>query len=70
MENLNISDFEIERDNLHQNLLNYEICTEDELALVISINGYTIDSMNSILYSRTGYRSWDQFSEIFLEEEE
>lgn len=30
--------------------------TEDELQLVTSINGYSIESLNDVLYVRTGYR--------------
>lgn len=30
--------------------------TEDELQLVVAINGYSIESLNDVLYVRTGYR--------------
>ena len=47
-------------DKLYDYLLEYNICTEDELALVTSINGTNINTLESILYSRTGYRSLEQ----------
>ncbi len=34
--------------------------TEEELCLVTSINGTSLESMESVLYCRTGYRSLDQ----------
>ena len=40
------------------------IATEDELRLVTSINGTNEDSFNSVLYSRTGYRSLEQLKEM------
>ena len=36
---------------------------EKEISLVCSINGTNEDSLNSILYSRTGYRDIEQIKE-------
>ena len=41
-------------------LLQYNIATENELKLVTTINGYNIDSLNDILYARTGLRDIEQ----------
>lgn len=41
-------------------IIELEIATEDELTLVTSINGYNIDSLNDIIYVRTGYRDIEQ----------
>ena len=41
-------------------LSQYDIATEKELQLVTTINGYNIDSLNDILYARTGLRSIEQ----------
>lgn len=38
--------------------------TEDEISLVCSINGTNEDSLNAILYSRTGYRDLEQIKEM------
>ena len=46
-------------------LIDYEIATEDELRLVTSINGYSQDTMEAVLYSRTGYRDFDQWIEEY-----
>lgn len=41
-------------------LIDNGIATAEEIDLVIKINGYTIESLNDILYVRTGYRSIEQ----------
>ena len=46
---------------LWDNLLEYGLATEEELQLVTSINGSSIQSLESVLYVRTGYRDWEQF---------
>ena len=50
-------------------LIDYEIATEDEIKLVTSINGTNLDTFESILYSRTGYRSLDQIKECEEDDE-
>ena len=52
------------QNELYDYLTDYEIATEDEIALVCSINGTNLDSLESILYSRTGYRSLEQIQEM------
>ena len=51
-----------EINQLHDYLINHVIATDDEISLVTSINGYSLDSLESILYSRTGYRSLNQIT--------
>ena len=46
-------------------LLDTGIATEEELQLVTDINGYSIETLNDVLYARTGYREEEQ-----LEDEE
>ena len=38
------------------------IATEAELQLITSINGYSIDTLNDVLYARTGYRDYEQYT--------
>lgn len=47
-------------------LVNNGIATDDELQLITSINGYNIDTLNDVIYVRTGYRD----IETLLEEDE
>lgn len=51
------------RDKLWDYLLECGICTENELCLVTSIMGSSEDTLEAILYSRTGYRSLEQIKE-------
>lgn len=41
-------------------ILTNNIATEDELDLVTDINGYNEEALNEIIYSRTGYRDYEQ----------
>ena len=44
-------------------LVNYELATESTLQLVTRLNGYTLETMEDVLYALTGYRSYEQFME-------
>lgn len=41
-------------------LVDMEIATDEELQLVTSINGYNIDSLNDVIYVRTGCHDIEQ----------
>lgn len=41
-------------------LVDMEIATDEELQLVTSINGYNIDTLNDVIYARTGYHDIEQ----------
>ena len=41
----------------------YGIATKEELELVTSINGYNEDTLNDVVYVRTGYRDIYQLFE-------
>ena len=41
-------------------LVDMGIATDEELQLVTSINGYNIDTLNDIIYVRTGYHDMEQ----------
>lgn len=47
--------------NYYHDLIDYSIATEEEIDLVTSINGMSIETLNDILYVRTGYRNWYQY---------
>lgn len=40
-------------------LINHCVCTEDEVLLVSDINGYSDETLEDILYARTGYSDFD-----------
>lgn len=44
-------------------LIENGIATEEEIILVMDINGRSEKTINDILYARTGYRSIEQYIE-------
>ena len=52
-----------ETEKLWDYLIEYEVATEAELCLITSINGTNLESLESVLYCRTAYRSLDQILE-------
>ena len=55
---------------LYDNIVEHCLATVDEIKLVISINGYNEESLNSIIYARTGYHDWNQYQECELSDKE
>lgn len=51
----------MDKDEAWDTLLMLDV-SEDTLQIVTSINGYSMDTMNDILFAKTGYRSFDQIS--------
>lgn len=49
--------------NLWDYLVNNSIATQEELELVTSINGYSVDTLNDVIYARTGYHNLEQLQE-------
>lgn len=54
---------DVQFDLLWDNLRDYMIATEEEMSLVCCINGESVETLEDILYVRTGYRDWQQFQE-------
>jgi len=48
-------------------LVEYQIATKEELALITNINGYNEQSLNDVIYARTGYRDIEQLQEAYNE---
>ena len=44
-------------------IVNYELATDSTLQLVTRLNGYTLETLEDVLYALTGYHSYDQFME-------
>ena len=44
-------------------IVSFGIATEEELDLVTKIAGYTIEVLDNVVYTRTGYRDIEQFLE-------
>ena len=56
-------------EELYDYLVEFDIATEEEIGLVCSINGTNLESLESILYVRTGYRSLEQLGEMEEDDE-
>lgn len=39
------------------------IATNSEMVLVTTLNGYRLDVLESVLFVRTGYRTFEQYAE-------
>ena len=50
-------------DTIWDAIIEYGIATEKELELVTAINGYNEDTLNDVVYVRTGYRDIYQLFE-------
>ena len=46
-------------------IIDYGVATEDEVRLVCQIDGWNIESLNSIIFARTGYRDIDSYLDEF-----
>ena len=45
-------------------ILEYGIANEEELKLVTNINGYNLETLNDIIYVRSGYEDMEQYIEM------
>ena len=48
-------------------LIEYGVATQEELELITCINGYNMDTMNSVIYARTGYQNIEQIQDEIAE---
>lgn len=48
---------------LFDRIVELNIATEDELDLITGINGYSLETLNNVIYYRTGYRDIEQVEE-------
>ena len=56
---------EITFDTAYDMLTEYAGVSEDTIAVVTSINGSSLDTLQDILFTVTGYRTFDQYGEEF-----
>ena len=59
-----MSCFDKDFNEMYDYLVLYDIATDKEINLVCCINGSSIDTLNDILYAKTGYRSLEQIQEM------
>lgn len=44
-------------------LIDLEIATKEELTLITHINGYSMESLDGVVYTRTGFNTVEQLKE-------
>lgn len=47
----------------YDKIIELEIATEEELQLITYINGYNYETLNDVIFARTGYRDLYQILE-------
>lgn len=52
-----------EESKLYDWLINNNIASEETLRIITDINGYSLQTLNDVLYAVTGYRSKEQYEE-------
>lgn len=52
-------------DKLWDRIVNAGIATEDTLKIVTAINGYTVETLNDVIYAVSGLRNWKQYRETY-----
>ena len=65
MKGYNIMDKKV--DEVWDLLIEYGVATQEELELITCINGYNIDTLNDVIYARTGYRDIEQVQDEIAE---
>ena len=65
MKGYNIMDKKV--DEVWDLLIEYRVATQEELELITCINGYNIDTLNDVIYARTGYRDIEQVQDEIAE---
>ena len=61
---------EITKDFLWDYLVEQGVATEEELRLISDINGFSIETLNDVIYARTGYRDYYQLADIEEEQQQ
>lgn len=51
-------------------IVKYGIATDSEIDLVTDINGNSIETLNNIIYARTGYRDIESYEESEFDDDE
>lgn len=63
-----LTDSDKQYNELWDLIIDNNIATEDELKLISYINGWRLETLEDVLYVRTGYRDAQQYKECELNE--
>lgn len=50
---------------LWDRVVNAGIASEDTLRVVTAINGYSVETLNDVIYAVSGVRNWGQYKETY-----
>ena len=50
---------------LWDRIVNAGIASEDTLRVITAINGYSVETLNDVIYAVTGLRNWKQCKETY-----
>ena len=53
---------------VYNDLIEKGIASDAELNLITDINGLNIETLNDVIYVRTGYRTYEQLMEEYYEQ--
>ena len=52
-------------DKLWDRIVNAGIASEDTLKVITAINGYSVETLNDVIYAVSGLRNWKQYKETY-----
>ena len=52
-------------DKLWDRIVNAGIASEDTLRVITAINGYSVETLNDVIYAVSGLRNWKQYKETY-----
>lgn len=52
-------------DKLWDRIVTAGIASEDTLNVITAINGYSVNTLNDVIYAVTGLRNWKQYKEEY-----
>lgn len=50
---------------LWDRIVNAGIASEDTLRVITAINGYSVETLNDVIYAVSGLRNWKQYKETY-----
>ena len=52
-------------DKLWDRIVNAGIASEHTLRVITAINGYSVETLNDVIYAVSGVRNWKQYKETY-----
>ncbi len=50
---------------LWDRIVSADIASEDTLRVITAINGYSVETLNDVIYAVSGVRNWKQYKETY-----